>query len=431
MVKALQPNVIVKALSGAAVLWHFLPNDGSHSATIHRTFCRESWREGGSMGRLILVLGFFFWAPTLMGLVVSYCWRCGSRIKRTHGKSIFCQMREQIELAVRYAIPPPWYYIFEFYEDPMRTRASDYLYRFEMKTGLYHMLRDQLSSPETTLALSNKTIFAERCEEHSIPVIPVLAKVVDGVILQLDGNPRGLPKESFFLKANRGAGGRGASRWRYEAQQEKYYDTADSAFSAAELTAHVNTLSRTEDFVIRKLALNHSELADLNLAALNTVRVLTIMNEEGKAEVTHAVLRMASSRDVVIDNFHAGGIAAKVDIQSGILGQASNMGLTADSQWWDSHPLTDGPILGRTVPFWDEVKDVACRAHSAFADQIAIGWDIAVLDDGPKLVEGNKGPDLDIIQRIYREPIGNSRFGQLLVYHLERALEKKHGRKPQ
>jgi len=429
--KAMQPNVIIKALSGAAVLWRFLPDDRSHAATIHRIFCRESWREGGSLGSLILILGFSFWAPTLVGLVASYSWRCGSRIKRTYGKSVFCQIREQIGLAVRYAVPPPWYYIFEFYDDPIRVRASEYLYRFEMKTGLYHMLRDHLSTPETTMALSNKTIFAERCEKHSVPVISVLAKVIDGVILQLDGKPGSLPRQSFFLKANRGAGGRGASRWRYEEDKRKYYSDTGRTFSESELTEYVTTLSKTEYFVIRKLALNHSELSDLNLEALNTVRVLTIMDEKGKAEVTHAVLRMASSRDVVIDNFHAGGIAAKVDIQSGKLGQASNMGLTADSQWWDSHPVTGGQILGRTVPFWDEVKDVACCAHGAFSDQVAIGWDIAIVDDGPKLVEGNKGPDLDIIQRIYREPVGNSRFGQLLVYHLERALEKKHGRKLQ
>ncbi|MGD8384667.1 MAG: hypothetical protein PVF89_04595, partial [Lysobacterales bacterium] len=62
-------NVMVKALSGAAVLWQFLPEDGSCAAFIHRTFCSECWVEGGDAGSLILVLGFVCWAPMLLGTV--------------------------------------------------------------------------------------------------------------------------------------------------------------------------------------------------------------------------------------------------------------------------------------------------------------------------------------------------------------------------
>ena len=38
------------------------------------------------------------------------------------------------------------------------------------------------------------------------------------------------------------------------------------------------------------------------------------------------------------------------------------------------------------------------------------------------MIEGNKGPDLDIIQRTARAPIGNSRLGVLLAHHFRRAL---------
>ena len=48
-----------------------------------------------------------------------------------------------------------------------------------------------------------------------------------------------------------------------------------------------------------------------------------------------------------------------------------------------------------------------------------IGWDIAIVDDGPVMIEGNSGADLDIIQRSHREPMGESRFGELLAHHLE------------
>jgi hypothetical protein len=60
------------------------------------------------------------------------------------------------------------------------------------------------------------------------------------------------------------------------------------------------------------------------------------------------------------------------------------------------------------------------RALAAFADRVLIGWDVAIMSDGPELVEGNGGPDLDIIQRTHRAPLGDARLGELLAYHLRR-----------
>jgi hypothetical protein len=39
---------------------------------------------------------------------------------------------------------------------------------------------------------------------------------------------------------------------------------------------------------------------------------------------------------------------------------------------------------------------------------------------GTLVVEGNGAPDLDIVQRTHREPVGNARLGQLLAFHLRR-----------
>ena len=98
------------------------------------------------------------------------------------------------------------------------------------------------------------------------------------------------------------------------------------------------------------------------------------------------------------------------------------MGLRADSRWWDEHPVSGEAITGRILPLWEQVPELARRAHAIFPDQVAIGWDIALCEQGPLLVEGNKSPDLDIIQRICRTPLGNTRFGELLCFHIKRAL---------
>jgi hypothetical protein len=79
---------------------------------------------------------------------------------------------------------------------------------------------------------------------------------------------------------------------------------------------------------------------------------------------------------------------------------------------------TGGVIEGRVLPLWQETIAMACRAHAAFAPRVIVGWDIAVTPKGPVLIEGNNAPGIDLLQRAYREPIGNSRMGELICFHL-------------
>jgi hypothetical protein len=131
---------------------------------------------------------------------------------------------------------------------------------------------------------------------------------------------------------------------------------------------------------------------------------------------------MSINPSSAVDNLHAGGIASIVDLKSGRLGPASDLGVGPNFVWHDRHPLSGKPITGRELPFWKEAMELAVGAHDAFSEWVVIGWDIAILADGPCLIEGNKGPDVDIIQRCGRGPIGDGRFGALLAYNLERRI---------
>jgi hypothetical protein len=70
---------------------------------------------------------------------------------------------------------------------------------------------------------------------------------------------------------------------------------------------------------------------------------------------------------------------------------------------------------------WNELCDLVHRAHSAFDDWVVIGWDVAITAEGPRLVEGNSGPDIDLIQRPLRMAFGDTRLGELLAFHLNRS----------
>jgi hypothetical protein len=414
---------LLMPLSGAPVVWALLRDDGTPARQIHRALARNAWLERSPRGQLGLVLGFLAMPVVMPLLVLLFTTRLGPGVKRVYGRGYVRQAVDQILLIVTRCVPPPWYYMLELHEDSNRRRALEYIYRFETKRCLYPFLRTYLAHPDTIEALSNKSAFAEHCGRHGVPTIPVLGVFSDGRYRGFDGEEAELPREDLFLKPLRGKGGKGAERWRYDAG---VYSGPDGRRLPPErFHEHLEQLASATDYVVRPWVKNHPELSDLCGGVLSTVRILTCRNETGGFEATHAIFKMATRPEAQVDNSTAGAIASRIDPATGELGRATNLGLGRDSSWWDRHPVSGGVIAGRKLSQWNEAASLALRAHATFPDLAIIGWDIALLEDGAFLVEGNKGPGIDLMQRAQREPLGNSRFGELMVFHLERARAER------
>ncbi len=139
------------------------------------------------------------------------------------------------------------------------------------------------------------------------------------------------------------------------------------------------------------------------------------------------VFRMSVGDNRTVDNLHAGGIAANVSLSDGTLSEATNLGVDVRLGWLSTHPNTGARIEGRTLPLWEQTKQLAIAAHREFSDRVVIGWDIAILEDGPIVVEGNGNCDMDILQRFMRVGLKKHRFGELLAHHLRARLPALQG----
>jgi hypothetical protein len=133
-------------------------------------------------------------------------------------------------------------------------------------------------------------------------------------------------------------------------------------------------------------------------------------------------MKIVTGRNAVVDNFHAGGWVAAVDIASGRLGPATDSGLKQPGTWIDRHPVTGAHITGRLLPDWHRVMTLVEEAHRHFPDRVGIGWDVAMTPTGPCIVEANLQWGLDMVQRTHRQPVGDSRFAQTYAHHVRAAL---------
>jgi hypothetical protein len=381
--------------------------------TIGRAYMYRFWRPANRSEWLDVVAALLLWPVAIVVSTLWFTWRNGGVVADRVGRSRIRQCADQLRLTLTSGLLPPWYYVFELYRPGELRKARAYLTRSETKHGANPLLREarRSSSP-----LADKGAFAAFCAERQIRAIPVLFSVHDGEVRYRGSGPVRLPRTDLFVKPARGWGGSGAERWDHLGKGRYRGPCGD--LSAGELVGRLREMSRSRPYLVQARARNHPAIRDLSNGALNTIRMITCLDECERPEIIGAVLRMAVGTNITVDNVYAGGIAAAVDFRTGQLNPATQAGFDARRGWIDRHPDTGAQITSRMLPRWQEVCDLARRAHSAFSDWVVIGWDIAILRDGPWLVEGNNGPNVELIQRPLRTAFADSRFGELLAFHL-------------
>ena len=135
------------------------------------------------------------------------------------------------------------------------------------------------------------------------------------------------------------------------------------------------------------------ELQAFHPQSLNTIRLVT-MAFKGRAVVFGAFFRMGVG-DMVIDNAHAGGLFAHIDIDKG---EIDSDGITTEGLRVPQHPDTGLTIKGTKIPHWNELAE-ACLNAARQTQNIITGWDVVITDKGlVELIEVNNRPDFDLMQ---------------------------------
>ena len=137
------------------------------------------------------------------------------------------------------------------------------------------------------------------------------------------------------------------------------------------------------EYLVQRRLKQHALLSTLNPSCVNTLRIITILGKKSKEpRVFASFLRLGVNSPV--DNRSAGGMAVLVD-EDGVL-RGKGFG---HHSVYERHPVTGVCFEGYALPFWEEVTRLVADAHRSIPSVPAIGWDVAILPDGPILIEGN------------------------------------------
>ncbi len=139
------------------------------------------------------------------------------------------------------------------------------------------------------------------------------------------------------------------------------------------------------------------ELNKLCPDSVNTIRVVTILSDKN-VDILYAILRVGFGKTKV-DNISSGGMYAPIDLESGEVYADAFCDKTGS--YYEKHPMTDTKFVGFKIPKFDEIKQLVAKASKVIPDVKYVGWDVAVSDKGPVLVEGNTLPSYDMCQNYH------------------------------
>jgi hypothetical protein len=199
------------------------------------------------------------------------------------------------------------------------------------------------------------------------------------------------------------------------AEAKSFCTGLDSAtFSLKSQPGTVRQQRRPFGWILQEVLGAHREIAAVCGGKISGVRVHTFLSPRGP-RIHRAIWKInVGTRDS--DNFHhgaSGNMLAALNVEDGrAVRVVSGIGLQQKEN--PVHPVTGKPLLGFRLPQWDTIREVVLDASTNFPGLLCQGWDVAVCDDGPRLLEVNPIGDMDLSQHSHARGFLDEQFLMLM-----------------
>jgi hypothetical protein len=248
------------------------------------------------------------------------------------------------------------------------------------------------------------------------PVPRSYGYIADGMVLRpgmaekesLSAFLRELPYGHYFCKPDQGKWGVGAFHLEHFEDRLRM-DGKDAGRDMLEATLSTTPYLIQEWIVPRQ----HPGMARFNPAVISSIRMVTF-DTAPHPKLVAALFRSALISQSV-DNWTSGGAAVAVDCATGALVGGGIAKHKEDPV--AAHPVTGVTFDGAPIPLFAEATKLVEDLHARLRAR-TLGWDIALLDDGPMVLECNfPGWDLSMITAGLNPDL----VGKFLPFHVSTA----------
>jgi hypothetical protein len=303
---------------------------------------------------------------------------------------------DMYRLALAHNIPPIEYLYYRLHEPAHRADIHQYLYWSDGPALAALNARRGADNR----AVQDKHRFAEICAQSALPHVETLA-VFDGGVQVLPKEPFVPDRPRLFVKHLRGTAGMDAATWIEDGNE---YRNEQGRSAAARSLAEI---LRRQDCIVQPLLRNHPIIAPLTDGRLATLRIVTAIDGADEAQFVWALLGLPFGGRVTLS------LSCGLDENGMIVRASADLRSSVTS-----HPDGGASLVGFRPPFWHESVELVKRAHTtAFPRFFSLGWDIALTDTGPVLLEANSGWGA-LAQQVVEGPLGRTVLSRLISEQL-------------
>lgn len=199
----------------------------------------------------------------------------------------------------------------------------------------------------------------------------------------------------------------------------------------------LSEILKKEPLIFESLVHQTKQLANFNESSVNTVRFMTVLHPDGQAEILATFMKIGRAGKCVDNAGSGGNVDLCIDVETGVTKYAIQYDGWRNIRDIEKHPDNGSQLNGVVIDNWDNIKREVLKFQQAFPYCRAAGWDVAITDDGPVVLEVNDRWDTTgqyFIRKGWRSEIRNcylewkkeNRNDDILPDRKSNNLSKKH-----
>jgi hypothetical protein len=290
----------------------------------------------------------------------------------------------------------PRHYFSRFLFKKSRTNILDYF-----PNKFLHRIKRLFNEEEFVETLENKLFFDFFFRQFNIPLPEIIMYnhrkkfTVGQRSLEVNSSTeflellKALVKEkgindSIFIKK---------TYWSYGGDRTYKVFVNEIEAGSEEINMIYNVIIKT-GFLFQRTIKQHPLLDILNPSCVNTIRIDTFTDKDGQVEILSGHIR-TSVNNLHVDNISSGGCGITLDLESGKLADHGFLELkNGGINWLTIHPITKTVFKDYSLPYIEEARQPVLEAARCMPALRIVGWDVAIGETGPILVEGNSNYDI-------------------------------------
>lgn len=154
-------------------------------------------------------------------------------------------------------------------------------------------------------------------------------------------------------------------------------------------TVELKNILREQPLLFESIVKQNHQFASFNQSSVNTVRMMTALYPNNEVKVIASFIKIGRAGSCVDNAGSGGNVDVAIDIPTGKLYNAIEFNSWHNIVKITHHPDTKNPIEEELIQNWDKIVKDVCDFQARIPQIKIIGWDVAITEQGPVIIEIN------------------------------------------